>query len=65
MVFEKNFLRLIVTVCFQKKLVPQKREFFCPFYQSIIYNNLVVTKHIYVSPNSENRGFTYLIILHV
>ena len=59
-VFEENFLRLIVTVCFFKK-----REFSYPFYQSINYNNLVATKHIYVSPNSENRGFTSLIILQV
>ena len=51
MAFEDSFLRLTVTVRFQKKkLVLQKREFYYPLFQSISYNNLVVTKQIYFSP---------------
>ena len=50
---------------FSKKWEPQKHEFSYPFYQSINYNNLVVTKHMYIFPNSENHGFTSLIILQV
>ena len=43
---------------FSKKWVPQKHKFSYPFHQSINYDNLVVTKHIYVPPDSENREFT-------
>ena len=47
MVFEDNFLQLTVAVRFQKNGYFKKREFSCPFFQSIIYNKLVVTKQIY------------------
>ena len=41
MVLEENFL-------FLKKYIPQKPEFSYPCYQSINYDNLIATKHIYV-----------------
>ena len=61
----REFLETDSNSIFSKKWAPQKHEFSYPFYQSINYNNLVETKHIYVSPNSENRRFTSLIILQV
>ena len=35
---------------FLKKWVLQKHEFSYPFFQSISYNNMAVTKQIYFSP---------------
>ena len=64
MVFEVNFPNLIVTVCSLKDKYRKNVNFLIPFI-SPAYNNLVVTKQIYVSPNSENRGFAFLIILQV
>ena len=64
MVFEVNFPKLKVTVCSLKDKYLKNMNFLIPFI-SPAYNNLVVTKRIYVSPNSENRGFTFLIILQV
>ena len=50
MVLGENFL-------FSKKCVPQKPEFSYPCYQSINYDNLIVTKDIYVPSKFEHRGF--------
>ena len=47
MVFEDNFLGLTVAVSFQKHQYFKKRELPNPFFQSIVYNNVVVTKQIY------------------
>ena len=58
MVFEENFPRLRVTACSQKN--EYIKNLISPF-----YNNLVATNYIYISPNSENRGFTSLIKLQV
>ena len=46
MVFKNIFLSLTVTVRFLKKIVLQKREFSSPFFQSTIYNNVVVARQI-------------------
>ena len=46
MVFENNFLRLTVTVRFQKNEYFKNVNIFYPFLQSISYNNVVVTKQI-------------------
>ena len=54
-----EFLETDSNIMFSNKWVPQKREFCYPFYQSINYNNLIVTKHspefwkswIYISDN--------------
>ena len=46
MVFEDNFLGLTVAVSFQKHQYFKKRELPNPFFQSIVYNNVVVTKQI-------------------
>ena len=48
MVFEENFLRLIVTVCLKKNEYFKNVKFYHPFYQSINYNNLFVKKQFYV-----------------
>ena len=61
----REFLETDSNSMFSRKWVPQKREFSYPFYRSINCNNTVVTIHIYVFPNSGNRGFTSLIILRV
>ena len=58
----REFLETDSNSMFSKKWVPQKREFSYPFYQSINYDNLIVTKHVYVPPDSKNRGSTSLII---
>ena len=51
MVFEGEFLEIdSISMFSKKKRVIQKREFFCPFLQSISYNNAIVTKQIYFSP---------------
>ena len=47
MVFEDNFLGLTVAVSFQEHQYFKKRELPNPFFQSIVYNNVVVTKQIY------------------
>ena len=60
-----KFLETGSNSMFSEKWVIQKGEFSYPFYQSINYNNLVVTKHIYVFPNSESCVFTSLIKLRV
>ena len=43
---EGNFLGLTVAVPFQKNEYFKKRESCYPFFQSIVYNNVVVTKQI-------------------
>ena len=55
MVLEENFL-------FSKKCAPQKPAFSYLCYQLINYDNLIVTKQFTFPQNSENRGFTSLII---
>ena len=51
MAFEENILRLTVTVRFQKKKCALcNREFSYSFFQSISYNNVVVTKQFFFSP---------------
>ena len=47
MVFEDNLLGLTVAVRFQKNQYFKKLELPYPFFQSIVYNNVVVTKQIY------------------
>ena len=47
MVFKGNFLGLAVTVHLQKYEYFEKREFSYPFFPSIVYNNVAVTKQIY------------------
>ena len=47
MVFEDNLLGLTVAVSFQKNQYFKKLELPNPFFQSIVYNNVVVTKQIY------------------
>ena len=49
MVFEENFLRLTVTVCFQE-MIASETYILLPIYQLISYYNVVVTKQIYFSP---------------
>ena len=50
MVFEVDFLRLTVTVRFQKNDYFKKANFAtCFFFQSVSYNNIVLTKQIYFS----------------
>ena len=49
MVFEENFLRLTVTVRFQKNKYFKKVNCLTLFFQSISYNNLVVLTQIYFS----------------
>ena len=46
MLFEDNFLRLIVAVCFQENQYFNKCEFSYSFFQSIVYNNVIVAKQI-------------------
>ena len=48
MLFEDNFLGLSVAVRFQKNEYFKKREFSYPFFQSVVYNNVIVTKQIYI-----------------
>ena len=48
MVFAENFLRLTVTVRFQKMSTSKTLVFLLFF--SVSYNNVVVTKQIYFSP---------------
>ena len=47
MVLEDNLLGLTVAVSFQKNQYFKKLELPYPFFQSIVYNNVVVTKQIY------------------
>ena len=49
MVPEDNFLKIDINSSFSKKWVLKKREFPYPLFQSISYNNGVVTKQIYFS----------------
>ena len=51
MVFEENFLRLTVTVTFQKKMSTSKTWIFLSFFHSISYNNVVVAKQVFFHPH--------------
>ena len=54
--FEQNFLKLTETIRFTKEIknkikwVIQKHEFSYPFFQSVSYSNVIVTKQMYFSP---------------
>ena len=47
MLFKDNFLELTVAIRFQKYEYFKKRQFSFPFFQSTVYNNVVVTKQIH------------------
>ena len=49
MVFEVNFLWLTVTVSFQKKTSTSKSWIFLSIFSVNKFNNIVVTKQIYLS----------------
>ena len=48
MMFEHNFLGMTAAVRFKKNEYFKKREFSYPCFQSIVYNNVIVTKQIYI-----------------
>ena len=50
MVFKENFSRLTVTAHFHKNEYFKNVNFFYPFFWSMNYNNVVVTKQVYFSP---------------
>ena len=53
MALEENFLRLTVTVCFQKNECFQNVNFLTFFLKSISYNNVVVRQCFYIQRFTE------------